>query len=506
MIIKQTRIKSGNSETATNYAITQNSNEHVELLDGDPENLAFYADHASAGAGTKYGLRHFIISPGETLKSGQLDKIIETLKEEWKIGSRPSLLTRHSKPGSSGRDDHYHFLVAENDYSGKVLDHTFFKVRNEKVCRILEAEFGHQIIKGRHNKAVLNNILQKIDSEYDPQRKAELKELGHTLYKAGIAHGQLSDPRATTGSKRKADRLNVDLEAFAADFKSVYKNGVGDVQDLLESHGFEVRPGRKDGYLMLHHGNEVIGSLSRAVGIRVNDMKDLYDQIYGERNNEKTDRRRKTTSKESGIDNIQQDEGSSSRYTEDNRVNNSSRDRERQAITDRNIDRRNYGVGHNSQRFEQSNLDVDRNEQHDEKRAESTSRSLSKAALLKLQNVALTNVMNKTIDPITQPVLAGIRQEQHTMPPVQGNPSDGSLALVKLNKQITLQNAGMLGSRVASKVARGRRKGPSMNTESSAAMGDGYNASQTGGNSSVSLDDPELMKKLADQNSYLGMR
>lgn len=118
MIIKQTRILSGNSETVTNYVVTQNSNEQVELLDGDPENLAFYADHASAGAGTKYGLRHF--SPGEELKPGQLDKIVEALKDEWKIGSRPSILARHSKPGSSGRDDHYHFLVAENDYSGTV--------------------------------------------------------------------------------------------------------------------------------------------------------------------------------------------------------------------------------------------------------------------------------------------------------------------------------------------------------------------------------------------------
>lgn len=125
MIIKQTRIKSGNSTVATNYAVTQNSNEAVELLDGDAENLAFYADHASAGAGTKYGLRHFIISPGEKLAPGQLDKIIEALREEWNIGSRPTLLTRHSKPGSTGRDDHYHFLVAENDFSGKVLDHTF---------------------------------------------------------------------------------------------------------------------------------------------------------------------------------------------------------------------------------------------------------------------------------------------------------------------------------------------------------------------------------------------
>lgn len=114
------------------------------------------------------------------------------------------------------------------------LDHTFFKVRNEKVCRILEAEFGHQIIKGRHNKAVLNNILQKIDSEYDPKKKTELKQLGHSLYKSGISQGQLPDPRATTGSKRKADRLNVDLEAFAQDFRSIYKNGVADVQELLE--------------------------------------------------------------------------------------------------------------------------------------------------------------------------------------------------------------------------------------------------------------------------------
>jgi hypothetical protein len=506
MIIKQTRIKSGNSETATNYAVTQNSNEAVELLDGDPENLAFYADHASAGAGTKYGLRHFIISPGEPLKPGELDKIVEALRDEWNIGSRPSILTRHSKPGSSGRDDHYHFLVAENDYSGKVLDHTFFKVRNEKVCRILEAEFGHQIIKGRHNKAVLNNILQKIDSEYDPQQKAELKQLGHALYNAGIAQGQLPDPRATAGSKRKADRLNVDLEAFAADFKSVYKNGVADVQELLESHGLEVRPGRKDGYLMLHQGDEVIGSLSRAVGIRVNEMKELYEHIYGERNNEETDRRRKAASKESGIDNIQQDKSSSSRYAEDNRVNNSSRDRQRQAFTDRNIDRRDYGVGHNSQRFEQSSVITDRNEQHDETRTEQASRTLSEAALLKLQNVALTNVMNKTIDPITQPVLAGIRQEQHTMPQVQRNPSDGSLALVKLNKQITAQNAGMLGAKVASRIARGRHRGVSLDAGRSVGHGDGYNAAQSGGNSSVSLDDPELMKKLADQNSYLGMR
>lgn len=505
MIIKQTRIKSGNSTVATNYAVTQNSNEAVELLDGDAENLAFYADHASAGAGTKYGLRHFIISPGEKLAPGQLDKIIEALREEWNIGSRPTLLTRHSKPGSTGRDDHYHFLVAENDFSGKVLDHTFFKVRNEKVCRILEAEFGHKIIKGRHNKAVLNNILQDMNFETDKTRKSELQDLGNKLYESGIAQDQQPGPRITAGSKRKADRLNIDLEAFADNFKSIYKNGPAEVQKLLEDYGLEINPGRKDGYLMLHQGDEVIGSLSRCVGIRVSEMKELYDNIYGEQNNEKANTRRKTTSEKSSFNNIQQNSSGSQKYRENYRVDNSSGDRRARTNSDRDVNRRNNNIGHNSERFKQSSISSDRDKQHDETRVEQASRSLSEAALLKLQNVALTNVMNKSIDTVTKPILSGIRQEMHNLPAVQRSPSDGSLALVKLNKQLTALNAGMLGSTVASRIARGRRKDPLWASHST-LDGGAWNPVQSGANVALNLDDPDLMKKIAEQNSYLGMR
>ena len=281
MIIKQTQIKSGTARQATRYAVDQNSNEKVAVLSGDADALADYADFASKANRNKYSLRHFIISRDQALKPGQLNEIFSALKKEWGFGDRPYLLTKHLKPGETDRDAHYHLMIAENSTSGKVLDSKNQYHRNEKICRLLEAKFGHDIIQGRHNTAVLKQINKEIyDLKKNNKDASELQKLTNIIENSNIHLEHPMPPAVTAGAKGKAERLGIDIIKLTQDVRrAAASNDIEQVRDLLKAQGLHVEKGRKNGVLLVQHGNEVFGSLSRLCDLTKEQSSSLYKQV-----------------------------------------------------------------------------------------------------------------------------------------------------------------------------------------------------------------------------------
>lgn len=64
----------------------------------------------------------------------------------------------HTKPreNGAGSEVHYHIAVSEVLRSGRVLSSQMMRVRHEKLARSFEAKHGLEIIKGRHNRAVVH--------------------------------------------------------------------------------------------------------------------------------------------------------------------------------------------------------------------------------------------------------------------------------------------------------------------------------------------------------------
>lgn len=281
MIIKQTQIKAGTARQATRYAVERKSNEKVDVLAGDADALADYADFASKANRNKYSLRHFIISPDQALKPGQLKEIFSALKKEWGFGDRPYLLTKHLKPGETDRDAHYHLMIAENATNGKVLDSKNKYYRNEKISRLLEAKFGHEIIQGKHNKAVLKQINKEIhDLKNNNKDSSELQKLKDKVESSNIHLEQSLPPAITSGAKHKAARLGYDVEQLAQDVRrAAAYNDFAQVQQLLKDQGMHIEKGEKEGVLVVKYGDEMIGSLSRLCDLTKEQSSSLYKQV-----------------------------------------------------------------------------------------------------------------------------------------------------------------------------------------------------------------------------------
>lgn len=289
MIIKQTRIAAGQASQAAAYAagLSEHENDSVAVLSGDADELAFYADAMTDRYENKYGLRHFIISPSEKLSADQIRTILNELNNEWGIGAdRPFLLTKHEKPGSTERDAHYHLLVAENDSDGSVLDYRNAYPRNEKVCRKLEAIFGHEITKGRYNVAVLHALSDEIKQlKNDKQDHSELENIKNIIERSNIQFEQLPSPTISAGAKGKAQRLGIDIDELARDVRrAAALDDFRQVQQLLKAEGLDVRPGNKEGVLLVYKDDEKIGSLSRLCDLTKEQSASFYKDMQQNNN------------------------------------------------------------------------------------------------------------------------------------------------------------------------------------------------------------------------------
>lgn len=295
MIIKQTRIRTGGTSTALDYIQAMGENEEVELLHGDPSSLARFVNTMSSMNNHAYVLRHFIISPEQELNDVQIERCIEAIQDEFDTGDRPYVVARHQKIRADENDaSHIHMLMAESNTSGRVLTNKNNFKRNEKICRNLELEFGFEVIKGRHNKYVVENT-------ENPTAK-----MG--LYLIGIADGDLPNSAFTKIMQGKAKRVGVDLPKLHKALKDVQKISSKTPKDRAEfiiqrlfDEDISLKKGDKEGVLILYKYDEKsqrdveFGSLQRLTKLTKENILEIYPYIKIREENYEQGSRRKTS-------------------------------------------------------------------------------------------------------------------------------------------------------------------------------------------------------------------
>jgi hypothetical protein len=177
MIIKSVRIPTGDGRKFAKYLTNPGENEDIEVLLGSP-GIAVANEFVSSIYSRMYGTRHVIVSPSKHLRLNQLIDVVKMYCDEFDVSEasrRRIVIARHEKKRSDyiseeDRDEntkysependiHYHIGIPEVDEkSGKVMDHEFDYIRNEKIARICEIKFGHPPVIGRFNKEVLSEI------------------------------------------------------------------------------------------------------------------------------------------------------------------------------------------------------------------------------------------------------------------------------------------------------------------------------------------------------------
>jgi hypothetical protein len=177
MVIKAVRIrtKSG-AGPLVRHLLNADDNEAVAVVQGNVADLKDAVEDAKRFARI-HALRHFIISPALTLNRDQFHRAAATLATEFGFDLSTALIVEHrkSRSDSEATDTHWHLVVAEVDGStGKVLSSAHDRARHEKVARMLEVLFGHPIVNGSHDIAVLAALRREGRSDLADQLSGHL--------------------------------------------------------------------------------------------------------------------------------------------------------------------------------------------------------------------------------------------------------------------------------------------------------------------------------------------
>lgn len=166
MVIKGSR-RAGSlrdAQALLNHLLRGMGNERVHEITG-PGAVADLINDARAFAtgGRNHAVWHLSISPEVEMSEPQWARARALLLEAYK--TRPDLPTasvRHSKPHRqalrgkrSPRPAHEHMVFGTTDpATGRQIDPFMHYLIHERVARQLEFEFGHPLVRGKHNTAV----------------------------------------------------------------------------------------------------------------------------------------------------------------------------------------------------------------------------------------------------------------------------------------------------------------------------------------------------------------
>lgn len=270
MIIKSSIIKATPKSMANvvrHLLDKPDENEAIGIINGSRQEVGIAFDDAEQ-FGRKNAVAHFIFSSKEALTPAQMRDAINMTKDEFGFSSDDVKLTvrhqkqRHDDDGNAW-DQHFHLLVSMvNPENGRVLDVSKSFARQEKVCRIFEAKHGLEIIKGKHNRAVISAV-------EDPEIREKLRG-------AGISSGKRPSAAFTTTEKEVGKRRGHDLADVRNEMRSLWKrcDGWQAFNAAVSEKGWTIENGtKKPDVLILNDENgKYIGSVSRLLGMKKADL------------------------------------------------------------------------------------------------------------------------------------------------------------------------------------------------------------------------------------------
>jgi hypothetical protein len=270
MIIKSTRVPARQASKLVEYLSQRGSNETISWLRGRPADLSILAE-ISKLAGKKFAVRHFTVSPSQHMSRDDLSLVLDEICNEYDILQRSRnriAIVQHTKYRASGADNeiHWHLAVPETDAETlTTLSSSFFKMRNEKISRLVELRLNHRIVLGRFNKGVFKAIQNE-------RPELDLSCFETTLRQAAIevamdedrwlgvrVRAPYSDKKLHTQDRKLnaiADELCIDISNARLPMALlIQRNVAASSVSNGQTTGSRVRHRRrsKDGLLKVHH-------------------------------------------------------------------------------------------------------------------------------------------------------------------------------------------------------------------------------------------------------------
>lgn len=190
MILKSS--ERANATSLANHLTNANDNERVailasrDLVRGDDVHRALAEmDAISKGTNCTRHLHHAMMNPAQALSEDQWAQAWAAYEQEFGLEDQPFIEVEHHKEGRTHRHRVYDRITEQL----KAVEFSYSKMRNEKVARILEHEFGHDMTVGKHNKAVM----------------ARLREDGLNQVADWMQHGKAHEQERPVAAKDHAD-------------------------------------------------------------------------------------------------------------------------------------------------------------------------------------------------------------------------------------------------------------------------------------------------------------
>ena len=270
MIIKASRIlTSSGARAVASHVLRGPKNESIELLSGSEAQLD-YAMQDARSYGSKYGLRHYKINPGETATPDDMRLITRDLAQEFGFDADHATLIWHKKPraGGLGFDQHAHLLVAEYDpVKRRVLDWHHSFARHEKIARVAEARLGHVHTAGRHNRAVAYALADEGHTEL-----ADKIEV--------LAQKKRPNSSYRTTLHQRAQRLGHDLpnDQLAIALAWAQSDNAQSFRSAIAERGITVREGDKKGVWIAERAGDMLGAVHRLAKANLKDVSARLNQ------------------------------------------------------------------------------------------------------------------------------------------------------------------------------------------------------------------------------------
>ncbi len=295
MIVQETRIRTTSGHQAVSRHVLQGArNETIRVLSGSDWCLADWMKEARR-EGIRYGLRHIAFNPAEPMNDEALASFAARLCDELQADRERMTLVVHQKDGST----HGHLLLPEwqDDH---VLSSRFSWQRLEKCARLEEIRLGHQLVPGRHDRAIVKALRQEGKTAEAERVEAVLQ--GPAADSANLAapapvssdtplspsaskRGPQPLPRAayTSQSRRMAERRGLDLVEAKKAIASLWAqsdNQLHRFRALLKTKGWIMRAGdrqdtRKDAHIIETSDGVLIGSFTRLTKTRMKDFRQI---------------------------------------------------------------------------------------------------------------------------------------------------------------------------------------------------------------------------------------
>lgn len=273
MLIKSVRIRTSSGAGAlTQHLLNGEDNEAVSLVRGAIGDLRDAVADARQH-GRTYALRHIILSPQHEIDRVHFERALTRLAGEFGFDIDAVIAVEHTKPRSvpGVARKHWHIVVPEvNAVSGQVLSNRNDHARHEKISRLLELEFGHPIIPGAHDMAVLAAL-----------RRDGLGDAADRLA-ANLGQGPRPSEAFTTAAHQQAKRSGLDLAVIKQHVRAAAAEATGgvDFRDRLSRHGLSIAPGDKaDTWIVAGPGGVFLGSGPRLSGLSKGAFNKLMETI-----------------------------------------------------------------------------------------------------------------------------------------------------------------------------------------------------------------------------------